>query len=85
MHENRARYEGRLALARTHLTAAQRLAGTMGAEGAYEDLGSVLLTLDALMRESLERKTRKPLKGQLTITDAQAAAARERLAAKPPL
>lgn len=69
VHENRARYEAKLSLARTHLQAAQRHAGLMGNEDAYEDIGSMVQTVSALVKESLERKTRKPLRGQLQILD----------------
>jgi hypothetical protein len=69
MHENRAMYEAKLHVARNHLLNVARLAGSMGDEGAVEDLNSMLLTLNALMKESLERKSRKPLRGQLQLTD----------------
>jgi hypothetical protein len=77
VHQQRAAYESRLAIARSALAAAEAHVVAMGEEGAASDINSMILAISALMRESLERKTRKPLRGQLTIymsADAAAAA-----------
>jgi hypothetical protein len=71
MHENRARYEAKLSIARSALTAAESHAVTMGMDSTADDINSMILTVNALMRESLERQTRKPLRGQLTLPYAQ--------------
>jgi len=39
----------------------------MGDQGAEEDLAEMALHIESLMRDSLERKTRRPLRGQMSI------------------
>lgn len=66
-NENRARYEATLALSRTQLTRAARLAGDLDDDGATDDLWSMVQTVSGLMSASLEGGARRPLKGQMTM------------------
>lgn len=72
MHEARARYENKLAAARRFLVGAEQAAVDLGLAGESEDLQSIVFTVNQLMRESLDRKARKPLRGQLSLTDPEA-------------
>jgi hypothetical protein len=72
MHEARARYENKLGAARKLLLDAEESAVYLGLSGASEDLQSIVIHVNQLMRESLDRKARKPLRDQLSLTDPEA-------------